>query len=214
MHSRTTIRARVLGRAGVLGGVALLVLAACGSSEPDEVVSTSPSSDQPANPQSTGTTDTQAPAASAGEPFAVEQIASSPRNVTHSGISAWQNQVVAEDLPAPMIDLDQIRSGGPPPDGIPPVDEPAVPEPRRCRLPRRQRTRAGARDRRRRPRLPRADPDLARDRQRHRRRHPGRRDLLPALQLGARLRPPGDGRRCGHGRRLRHLGAAAATRRW
>ena len=84
-----------------------------------------------------------------------------------------------------------------------------VPEPRRRRLPRRQRTRAGARDRRRRPRLPRADPDLARDRQRHRRRHPGRRDLLPALQLGARLRPPGDGRRCGHGRRLRHVGAAA-----
>ena len=100
------------------------MLAACGSSEPDEVVSTSPSSDQPANPPSTDTTGTQAPAASAGEPFAVEQIASSPRNVTHSGISAWQNQVIPEDLPAPLIGLEQIRSGGPPPDGIPPVDAP------------------------------------------------------------------------------------------
>ena len=100
------------------------MLAACGSSEPDEVVSTPPSSEQPANPQSTDTTGTPAPTAPAGEPFAVEQIASSPRNVTHSGISAWQNQVVPEVLPEPLIGLEQIRSGGPPPDGIPPVDEP------------------------------------------------------------------------------------------
>ena len=28
-------------------------------------------------------------------------------------------------LPEPLIDPDAVRSGGPPPDGIPPIDEPA-----------------------------------------------------------------------------------------
>ncbi len=29
-----------------------------------------------------------------------------------------------EDFPTPLIDPDEVRSGGPPPDGIPPIDEP------------------------------------------------------------------------------------------
>jgi hypothetical protein len=37
--------------------------------------------------------------------------------------SAEQRQV-PDGVPEPTVDLDRIRSGGPPPDGIPPIDEP------------------------------------------------------------------------------------------
>ena len=58
------------------------------------------------------------------EPFAVEQIESSPKNVTLSGLNAWQIDFVGDAMPAPLVEFDEIRSGGPPPDGIPPIDEP------------------------------------------------------------------------------------------
>ena len=62
--------------------------------------------------------------ATSTEPFEVDQVASSPRAVIVSGIDAWQTRVNLTGLPDPLVDFDEIRSGGPPPDGIPPIDEP------------------------------------------------------------------------------------------
>ncbi len=50
----------------------------------------------------------------------VDQVPGSPREDT---LSALDDPADAQ-LPAPLIDVDELRSGGPPPDGIPPIDEP------------------------------------------------------------------------------------------
>jgi hypothetical protein len=55
-----------------------------------------------------------------GEAVAVEQVSSSPREDT---VSALEN-ATDDSLPAPLIDPDELLSGGPPPDGIPAIDEP------------------------------------------------------------------------------------------
>ncbi len=60
---------------------------------------------------------------SAAETVGVDQTPSSPRDDSQpSGLQTWQSPV--EDLPSPTIDLSVLRSGGPPPDGIPSIDEP------------------------------------------------------------------------------------------
>ena len=41
------------------------------------------------------------------------------------GPSALREDADSPDLPDPLVDVTQIISGGPPPDGIPPIDEPA-----------------------------------------------------------------------------------------
>ena len=56
-------------------------------------------------------------------PQTVPQVASSPTAVTVSGLNALRG-VVSEDLPEPLVPLSEIRSGGPAPDGIPPIDTP------------------------------------------------------------------------------------------
>ncbi|MDP9386486.1 MAG: DUF3179 domain-containing protein [Actinomycetota bacterium] len=55
-----------------------------------------------------------------GAAITVDQVASSP---PEEGISAL-NDPHHPDLPTSLVDLAEIVSGGPPPDGIPPIDEP------------------------------------------------------------------------------------------
>lgn len=57
---------------------------------------------------------------SSASPVTVEQVASTPEEDT---LSALTNRFHAEH-PDPLIDPDEVTSGGPPPDGIPPIDEP------------------------------------------------------------------------------------------
>jgi hypothetical protein len=114
----------------VLAGAAVLLLAACGTSgTTDEAATDQGAPDQGAPDQGApdeAATDTDGTVArsTSGEPFAVDQIASSPTDVSESGIEAWRNQSIPAGFPEPLIDLAEIRSGGPPPDGIPPIDEP------------------------------------------------------------------------------------------
>jgi hypothetical protein len=56
-------------------------------------------------------------------PIVVEQIQSTPPDVTVSGLTIAGGGST-EGAPTPLIDLNELRSGGPPPDGIPSIDEP------------------------------------------------------------------------------------------
>jgi len=87
-----------------------LTLAACGAG--DDATADPPPIPAPGAP---GTT---------AEPFTVDSTESSPPNVTESGLDIYRARAVPDGVPAPLVDFDEIRSGGPPPDGIPPVDEP------------------------------------------------------------------------------------------
>jgi hypothetical protein len=51
-----------------------------------------------------------------------EQISPSPSEDVPSGLATFRDPI--DELPPPTIDLSQLRSGGPPPDGIPAVDAP------------------------------------------------------------------------------------------
>jgi hypothetical protein len=96
-------------RASALTLSTTLVLAACGST------------DITAGGQSVATTleTTSADVT----PVTVEQVEASPPAVTVSGLDIVAGQS-AEGAPPPLVDPDDIRSGGPPPDGIPSIDEP------------------------------------------------------------------------------------------
>jgi len=64
---------------------------------------------------------------SSAEVVAVDQTPSSPRDDSSpSGLRTWDDP--NSDLPDPTIDLSVLRSGGPPPDGIPSIDEPVFHE--------------------------------------------------------------------------------------
>jgi hypothetical protein len=52
----------------------------------------------------------------------VERVEPSPREDVLSGLGTFGDPL--DELPAPTIDLSRLRSGGPPPDGIPSIDEP------------------------------------------------------------------------------------------
>jgi len=52
--------------------------------------------------------------------FAVDQIQAGPPEDVPSALA----NPSAEELPDPLVDAPEIISGGPPPDGIPPIDEP------------------------------------------------------------------------------------------
>lgn len=58
------------------------------------------------------------------DPAVVEQIPPSQREVTVSGLMMLSG-IVPTGAPEPLVDVDEIRSGGPPPDGIPSIDEPS-----------------------------------------------------------------------------------------
>ena len=53
-----------------------------------------------------------------------EQLEPSPLDVTVSGLAIYRGEQV-DGAPEPLVDLDDIRSGGPPPDGIPSIDDPS-----------------------------------------------------------------------------------------
>jgi hypothetical protein len=53
----------------------------------------------------------------------VEQIAESAVEDTPSGLAAARGGDVV-GLPDPLVPISELRSGGPPPDGIPPIDDP------------------------------------------------------------------------------------------
>ena len=54
------------------------------------------------------------------EPVEVDQISSTAKEAVPSALA----DASAEGLPAPLVDMSLVVSGGPPPDGIPPVDRP------------------------------------------------------------------------------------------
>jgi len=68
-----------------------------------------------ATDESSGPTETSVPV-----PFTVPQAEESPDEDVPSALA----NMVSSDLPTPLVDPSEIRSGGPPPDGIPPIDEP------------------------------------------------------------------------------------------
>lgn len=58
-----------------------------------------------------------------GQPFAVEQAPPSVKEAVLSGLNAVESGS-STGLPNPTVPLSEMRSGGPPPDGIPAIDEP------------------------------------------------------------------------------------------
>jgi hypothetical protein len=84
----------------------VLALAACGSGSG---VTSGPDLEALAGTEPTEVTTTSNPPAAAG--------------VLPQGTSALDD-MRAEDFPAPLVDPGDIRSGGPPPDGITPIDDP------------------------------------------------------------------------------------------
>ena len=56
----------------------------------------------------------------APDPVSVSTVAAAPREVTASALDRPDDP----SFPEPLVDLDEIISGGPPPDGIPPIDKP------------------------------------------------------------------------------------------
>lgn len=68
-------------------------------------------------------TDTEQPpehSGAAAAPRPVEQLPGAPRRDTPSALVS----VTAPGMPAPLVDPTELRPGGPPPDGIPPIDDP------------------------------------------------------------------------------------------
>ena len=47
-----------------------------------------------------------------------------PQSAAHEGVPSALDDPANPAFPAPLIDLDHLVSGGPPPDGIPPIDHP------------------------------------------------------------------------------------------
>ena len=108
----------------LIGLAGILVLAACGSGDDDATPGSSAgasASDTAADPAVE-----PGPTASAGDdgPQRLENVPSSPVEITVSGLEMHRDRSVPDGAPTPLVDFDEIRSGGPPPDGIPPIDEP------------------------------------------------------------------------------------------
>ena len=184
--------------------IALLIIAACGSTEPTPTAhpepvegssldSTSPTP-IPRPPTSPGPYSTSRP------PLPILPLAS-PTPVPTPDFDPASYFSLAPTPPAEtpwrtdfskaLHRLHRNPSSARSRDGIPSIDNPKfAPVSDDPRLARRPRTRYCAPDRRRRPCLPPPDHDLARDRQRHRRRRARHRHLLPPLQLRHRLRTP------------------------
>ena len=125
MARRFTFGRRFIA-APVVGAV---LLAACSSGGGDRLATET----QPAGENADGETGVESEPGgeegivlytdSAAEVVNVDQAPPSPRDERRpSGLSSWQDPV--DDLPPPSIDLSILRSGGPPPDGIPSIDEP------------------------------------------------------------------------------------------
>lgn len=102
--------------------VAALLVAACGSSGTEPSLGTPPS-DTPPSPAPATTSPSAGPVTSAPAPTASQAPAPTPGPTGSRGIrfgmAGWKT-----DFGRNSVDLSEIRSGGPPRDGIPPVDDP------------------------------------------------------------------------------------------
>ena len=106
----------------VVGGA--LLLSACGVDADTGAGAAVPARDPSVEPGATVAAEVTESDIESGRPFPVDQIGSSPREVTASGLRVWFDGGLSDGLPEPLIDVNEIRSGGPPPDGIPPIDTP------------------------------------------------------------------------------------------
>ncbi|MFP4511647.1 MAG: DUF3179 domain-containing protein [Acidimicrobiales bacterium] len=106
-----------LHRSAGLLAVLVLVLAACSAGENDESVGAPPEF-----VTENRTEDGTEPARDSTS-ITVDQVESSPSAVTISGLDMARGRAEIEG-PSPLVPMDEIISGGPPPDGIPPIDEP------------------------------------------------------------------------------------------
>jgi len=102
----------------------VLVTAACGASNSDETT-TQPADTQPGAPTTNAepgatTSRVTAPATCQADPAAAERVAPGAREDVPSAL----DDAGSDSFPPPLVELSDIRSGGPPPDGIPPLDEP------------------------------------------------------------------------------------------
>ncbi len=111
-------------RAALAGGIALIV-AACGGSASD-TSNAGDDTERTSTPALTEAITSSVPASTG--PVEADLIPASPRDVTVSGLTMLSG-IIPSGAPEPLVDLDEIRSGGPPPDGIPSIDEPAFVRP-------------------------------------------------------------------------------------
>jgi hypothetical protein len=95
-----------------LAATAVLAAACSAATEPPDDAAAIP----PADPGAATTTDVAAAPGSPREPIRAESVG------CEEGAFHWTQP---DCEPATSIDLDEIISGGPPPDGIPPIDDPA-----------------------------------------------------------------------------------------
>ena len=103
------MRAQRTARVGLLLAAVSLIVVACGDvdSSPDSISDTRPSTTT--DPGEAPVTTTEGTRAAVG--------------VLPEGPSALDDMRDAS-FPEPLVDPDDVRSGGPPPDGIPPIDDP------------------------------------------------------------------------------------------
>lgn len=100
---------------------AAVLLGACGSADP----ASAPAATTAASSAATSAPATNASAVAASpDAVVVEQVAESAREDGPSALDAARGQKV-DGLPVSVIPLNELRSGGPPPDGIPPIDTPS-----------------------------------------------------------------------------------------
>ena len=100
---------------------AAVMLAACSAGD-DGAASIATTVDA-GPPISTNAGNSSVPAVSAPGEVVVEQAVESEVEDTPSGLTAARGGDV-DGLPEPLVPLTELRSGGPPPDGIPPIDDP------------------------------------------------------------------------------------------
>ncbi|MFH1331566.1 MAG: DUF3179 domain-containing protein, partial [Actinomycetota bacterium] len=96
-----------------------LLVAACGGGHPGDAAETAPSTTgDPAAAPSTSIADPATPTT----PTTDGPTANGPGGLP-TGPSALDS-MLAEEFPDPLVDITAIFPGGPPPDGIPPIDDP------------------------------------------------------------------------------------------
>lgn len=116
-----TLNARSFGRFLATMTVAVSLLAACSAGGNGSAsVATTADAGPPISPVEG---DSSAPAVSVPGEVVVEQAVESEVEDTPSGLTAARGGDVV-GLPEPLVPLTELRSGGPPPDGIPPIDDP------------------------------------------------------------------------------------------
>ncbi|TDT15648.1 uncharacterized protein DUF3179 [Ilumatobacter fluminis] len=114
---------------------AALFLAACGSSDdPGSTDGSSSDSDDPSGSTVTSndtTHDTTDDPPRSTDPVVIDRIEPSPPDVQESGLDLLRLDRQPDDsaLPDPIVPLAEITSGGPPPDGIPSIDDPQFARP-------------------------------------------------------------------------------------